>query len=131
MIAAMVTPALLILASSSLIATALVRLARVVDRVRELSEIQAPNPIAVTRHQRRALLAERALSLFFFAVLYFVLAGFAIAVDHWADDTLTWLPVLVTSIGMGLIAAGSAAMLAECWLAATQIRAEIGARSAG
>jgi hypothetical protein len=35
-IAAMITPALLILALGSLIATALVRLARVVDRVRKL-----------------------------------------------------------------------------------------------
>jgi hypothetical protein len=34
MIAAMITPAMLILASGSLIATALVRLARVVDRLR-------------------------------------------------------------------------------------------------
>jgi Protein of unknown function (DUF2721) len=38
MIAAMITPALLILASGSLIATALVRLGRVVDRVRKLGE---------------------------------------------------------------------------------------------
>jgi len=127
MIAAMESPALLILAAGSLIATALVRLARVVDRTRKLSELQAPDPADLRRHQRRALLAERAVSLFFLAVLCFVLAGFAIAVDHWAGDSLTWLPVLATSIGMGLIAAGSAAMVAECRLAAAQIRAEIAA----
>jgi hypothetical protein len=38
-IAAMVTPALLILASASLVATALVRFARVVDRARVLAAI--------------------------------------------------------------------------------------------
>ena len=41
-ISAMITPALLILASGSLIATALVRLARVVDRVRKLAETAVP-----------------------------------------------------------------------------------------
>jgi len=38
-IAAMVTPALLILASASLVASALVRMARVVDRARVLAAI--------------------------------------------------------------------------------------------
>jgi hypothetical protein len=85
MIAAMVTPALLILAASSLIATALLRLARVVDRVRKRSEVAARDPTERIRHQRRALLAERAVALFFFAVVSFVIAGFAIAIDHSAD----------------------------------------------
>ena len=132
-ISAMITPALLILASGSLIATALVRLARVVDRVRKLSETRTP-PAAneLRRHERRALLAERAVRLYFFAVVCFVLAGFAIAADHFAADRLTWVPVAVTTAGMSLIVAGSAAMLAECQLAATQIRAEIaGLRVAG
>jgi hypothetical protein len=74
MIAAMVTPAA-DLAASSLIATALVRLARVVDRVRRLSEIQARDPTERLRHQRRALLAKRAVALVFFAVVCFVVAA--------------------------------------------------------
>jgi len=127
MITAMITPALLILASASLIATALVRLARVVDRVRKLAELRdAPRDAnEIRRHERRALLAERAVSLYFFAVLCFVVAGFAIAIDHALGDRLTWLPVLVTTLGMCLIVAGSATMLAECRLAFAQIRAEI------
>jgi hypothetical protein len=129
MIAAMITPALLILASASLIATALVRLARVVDRVRKLAEAADPRRDAgeMRRHERRALLAERAVSLYFLAVLCFVIAGFAIAVDHALGDRLAWLPVAVTTLGMCLIVAGSAAMLAECRLAFAQIRAEIAA----
>ena len=55
----------------------------------------------------------------------FVVAGFAIAIDHAAGDRLTWLPVLATTLGMCLIVAGSAVMLAECRLAFVQIRAEI------
>lgn len=127
MIAAMITPALLIMASGSLIATALVRLARVVDRVRKLSELRDGTRDAseISRNERRALLAERAVSFYFFAVVCFVIAGFTIAIDHAAGDRLTWLPVLVTTLGMCLIVAGSAAMLAECRLAFAEIRSEI------
>jgi len=127
-IGAMITPALLILASGSLIATALVRLARVVDRVRHLAAPGAPPVSAeeLRRNERRALLAERALQIYFFAVVCFVMAGVAIGVDHFAGDRLTWLPVAITSLGMGLIVAGSAAMLSECQLAVGEIKAEIG-----
>jgi hypothetical protein len=126
-IGAMITPALLILASGSLIATALVRLARVVDRVRRLIETGGATALAeeLRRHERRALLAERAVRLYFFAVVCFVLAGFGIAIDHFAGDRLTWLPVALTTVGMALIVAGSAAMLRECREAAAQIRDEI------
>jgi hypothetical protein len=126
-IGAMITPALLILASGSLIATALVRLARVVDRVRKLAEAGdiATSEADLRRHERRALLAEQAVRIFFAAVLCFVLAGFGIALDHAASDRLTWLPVGMTVAGMALIVMGSGAMLAECRLAASQIRAEI------
>jgi hypothetical protein len=126
-IGAMITPALLILASGSLIATALVRLARVVDRVRKLAEADraTADAAALRLHQRRALLAERAVLIFFAAVVCFVVAGFGIALDHLAADRLTWFPVAMTTLGMALIVAGSAAMLAECRLAAAQIRAEI------
>ncbi len=132
MIAAMITPAMLILASGSLIATALVRLARVVDRVRKLAERRDARPDSdeLKRHERRAMLAERAISIYFGAVVCFVVSGFAIALDHLTGNRLTWLPVSVTMLGMCLIVAGSAAMLAECRVAATQIREEIAGLSA-
>jgi hypothetical protein len=127
MIAAMIAPALLILAAGSLIATALVRLARVIDRVRKLSEFGAAKPDTdeLNRRERRALLAERAVRLYFFAVACFVIAGFTIALDHVAGDRLSWLPILVTTFGMCLIVAGSAAILAECQLATIQIQSEM------
>jgi hypothetical protein len=125
-IAAMITPALLILASGSLIATALVRLARVVDRVRRLAEAGGDlSADELHRHAHRAVLAERAVRFYFFAVVCFVAAGFGIAADHFAADRLTWLPVALTTAGMLLIVAGSALMLAECSGAAAQIRDEI------
>ena len=68
----MTAPALLILASGSLIATALVRLARVVGRARKIAELR--NPLAnideLRRHERRALLAERAVALLFLLTHY-------------------------------------------------------------
>ena len=126
-IAAMITPALLILASGSLIATALVRLARVVDRLRKLAESRDGPAAAdeLRRHERRALLAERAVRFYFVAVVCFVLVGFAIPLDHVAQNSIFWLPVGLTVLGMCLIVAGSAAMLLECQLAFQQIRAEI------
>ena len=126
-ISAMITPALLILASGSLIATALVRLARVVDRVRKLSELSGAGALAeeLRRHERRALLAERAVRFYFLAVVCFVVTGFSIPVDHLIGGRLTWLPVSMTTLGMALIVVGSAAMLLECKLATEQIRAEI------
>ncbi len=129
LIAAMITPALLILASGSLIATALVRLARVVDRLRKIAESHGAwkDAEALSRHRRRALCAERAVQWFFFAILCFVLAGLAIAADHFAQGALVWLPVGVTMAGMGLIVLGCAEMLRECRLATAQILSELAA----
>jgi hypothetical protein len=126
-IAAMITPALLILASASLIATVLVRLARVVDRVRKLGEAGAVPLAELDRHDRRAVLAERALTLLFVAIVCFVADGLAIALDRAAAGTLTWLPIALTVLGMALLAGGAGAMIAECQLATVQIRAEIAA----
>jgi hypothetical protein len=94
--------------------------------VRKLAEYgETTTPGALRRHERRALLAERALQSYFFAVVCFVVSGVAIGIDHLAADRLTWLPVAVTLLGMGLIVAGSAAMLAECRLAVAELGAEI------
>ena len=127
-VSAMITPALLIMASGSLIATALLRLARVVDRVRALSAPGAP-PIQadVERYARRIVLANRAVWVLFAAVVCFVLAGFAIPLDHVAGNRLLWLPVGMTTLGMAMIVAGTAAMLAECRHASVQIMMEIAA----
>jgi hypothetical protein len=126
LIAAMITPALLILASGSLIATALVRLGRIMDRIRKLSEgASRPDTLELDRYERRAILAQRALSMLFGAILCFVLAGLSIAFDHASGDRFWWLPVSLTLIGMLLIVAGSALMLAECKLSTDQIHAEI------
>jgi hypothetical protein len=125
-VGAMITPALLIMASGSLIATALVRLARVVDHVRALGSAGgAVSRDDLDRHERRILLAGRAVWILFAAVVCFVLAGFAIPVDHFAGNRLLFLPVGMTTLGMAMIVAGAAVMLVECRLASVQIQREI------
>jgi hypothetical protein len=126
-VAAMITPALLILASASLIATVLVRLARIVDRVRKLADVEPARriPGEIERHARRATLAQRALVCFFSAIVCVVCGGFAIGLDHAAGDALWWLPIAITSVGMLLIIAGCAAMIGETRLSVEQVDAEI------
>jgi hypothetical protein len=132
-IAGMITPALLILASASLVATALVRLGRVVDRsriliaaigagnVRDRAEMRA----ALDHHRRRAVYAERSVALFFLAVLIFVLDCLCLGVDHFSGNHLTWLPISFAIGGMALLCAGAAYMVVESRLGAHQIVSEI------
>jgi hypothetical protein len=115
LVAAMLSPALLILASGSLIAAALVRLARVVDRVRALSAPGATpaSEAELAHHERRASLALTAITAYFVAIALFVAAGAAIALDHALRDALTWLPIALTLAGMVLIVTGVAVMTLE------------------
>jgi hypothetical protein len=132
-IAAMITPALLILASASLVATALVRLGRVVDRSRQLiAAIEAGNvrdaaalSVTLGNHRQRAVYAERSVALFFLAVLIFVVDCLAIGLDHFSGDRLGWMPVSFTIGGMALLCAGAGLMVIESRLGAHQIIAEI------
>jgi hypothetical protein len=127
LIGAMLTPALLILASGSLIAAALIRLGRVVDRVRALGAPSAPALALdeLNRHERRARFALAAVTAYFIAIALFVAAGIAIAVDHASGDRLTWLPIALTLAGMLLIVTGVGAMTLESRDSAALISADI------
>ena len=129
MIAAMITPALLILAAGSLITTALSRLARIVDRVRAIAARPATRPVAdeLDRQRKRAGYMQWALEVYYLSIVFFVAAGFGIAIDRLSGDRLTWLPVLATTIGMGLIVVGTSMMQLETRLARQQVNLEIDA----
>jgi hypothetical protein len=135
-ISAMITPALLILGSASLVATALQRLARAVDRARAILHLsdeearkqgwtQDVSRRWLERYAARSLLAERSVTAFFLAVGILVLDCLSIAVDRYSSDRLTWLPVSLTIIGMFMILAGAYCMIQESRLANLQIREEI------
>lgn len=132
----MITPALLILASGSLVAIALQRLARAVDRARAILQLsdeearklgwtQDVSKCWLERYATRSVIAERAVTAFFLAVGILVLACLSIAVDRYFADMLTWLPVSLTIIGMFMILAGAYFMVQESRLATLQIREEI------
>jgi hypothetical protein len=135
MIAAMITPALLILASASLVATALVRMARVVDRARVLAAIAhegdwkrlgatpAQLRASLERHAKRARYAEWSIALLYATVVIFVVTCISTEVDHAASGSLSWLPVGLA--GTLLLLAGGALMVAESRLAGDQIAEEI------
>jgi hypothetical protein len=137
MIAAMITPALLILASASLVATALVRMARVVDRARVLAGIAhegsweklGATPVqlrtALERHAKRARYAEWSIALLYTTVVVFVITCISIAINHAAGELLSWLPVGLAIAGTLLLLAGGALMVAESRLAGDQIAEEI------
>jgi hypothetical protein len=122
----MVTPALLMLASGSLIATVLVRLGRIIDRIRHFAEVGTTSD-ELTRYERRATLAERAVVMLFLAVTAVVLDGASIALDHALGGTIAALPIGLTLVGMALIVGGAAAMARETQLALEQMRAEVSA----
>jgi hypothetical protein len=137
-IAAMVTPALLILGSASLIATALVRMARIVDRARtltiaahegtwtELGLTQEELGATLERHGKRAQYAERSIALLYGAVFVFIASCLAIAFEPWTSGWIAALPVLLAISGTLLLLIGGGWMLAESRLSGEQIADEIG-----
>jgi hypothetical protein len=136
-IAEMVTPALLILASASLVASALVRMARVVDRVRVLAAAaqdrgwnrlgisSAQLRAGIRRHAERARYAERSIALLYGAVVVFVATCLALAADRILDGALAWVPPVLAIAGTLLLLGGGWWMVAECRLGGKQIAEEI------
>jgi flagellar biosynthesis protein FliQ len=137
MIAAMITPALLILGSASLVASALMRMARVVDRSRALAAIahdRTWDKLGMThlqlrswleRHATRARYAERSIALLYGAVVVFIATCLSIALDRATSEALSWLPVVLAIFGTLLLLSGGAWMVAESRLSGDQIAEEI------
>src|SRR5580704_15155558 len=103
-IAAMITPALLLLGSASLVASALVRMARIVDRARILAAVVHDGTLdkmGVTSdqlvvwlecHAKRAHCAERSIRLLYSAIVVFIATCLSIALDRATGDILKWFP---------------------------------------
>jgi hypothetical protein len=136
----MITPALLISACGTFIMSTSIRLGRVVDRARSVSERyeqlvnDAVNDIhAVPRQEmldgqlqhlsRRGDLLGRALSLFYIASGTFILSSIAIAVSI-LFRTSYWLPVLLGLVGAALLFHGTWLMILEMRVALRSLREE-------
>jgi len=136
-IAAMITPALLLLGSASLVASALLRMARVVDRARVLASLtheSAFDKIGITpdqmgawleSHAQRARYAERSITFLYSAIVVFILTCLSIALDRALGGSLSWLPVMLAVAGTLLLLTGGAYMVVESRLSGEQISAEI------
>lgn len=140
-LSAMITPAILILASGSILATTSTRLGRVVDRVRALSaEIQALGPeetdnirdrsrrellfILLRSSTVRARILQRAMTQLYLAVAAFVLTSVVIGVLSLTGLNLAWLSLVFGLFGAILLLSASVFLIIESRMALASTRAE-------
>src|SRR5688572_20375703 len=140
---AMVTPALLISATGSLVLSTSTRLGRVVDRVRQLeirlSElIYAENKDEVPLYDKRvevivdlldkvtsrSRILQRAMQAFYYGLGMFVLTSVTIAIAAFFS-TYRWVPIPVGIVGIMFLFWGSMLMLRETRMATATINAEM------
>ena len=134
------TPAVLISASGTLILSTSTRLARVVDRVRELSRLSealftaADAPFAELRWKgideqldtqtRRGVLLQQALTCFYVGLGIFVATAIALAVVSYAPP-VAWLPSALGIGGMLTLFYGCVMLLRETRLALRAVDSEM------
>lgn len=140
---AMVTPALLISATGSLVLSTSTRLGRVVDRVRQLEErlsdlIYAENKDEVPLYDKRvevivdlldkvttrSRILQRAMQAFYYGLGMFVLTSVTIAIAAFFS-TYRWVPIPVGIIGIMCLFWGSVLMLRETRMATATVNAEM------
>ena len=139
---AMITPAVLISASGTMILSTSTRLGRVVDRVRSLSDRlqELPNDEvqADLLEEKRAMifdqldkltsrsrLLQRALTTFYLAVGVFVATSVAIGVVSFFHGRFGWVPVSMGLIGAFFLFYGSMLLVFEARLALSTTHAEM------
>jgi hypothetical protein len=140
---AMITPALLISATGSLVLSTSTRLGRVVDRVRalevRLSEVitvedKATLPLYDQRIEvivelldkvtSRSRVLQRAMVAFYYGLGFFILTSVSIAVAG-ILEIFRWLPIPMGIVGIVFLFYGSLLMLREARMATATIRAEM------
>jgi hypothetical protein len=131
-LSAMITPAVLILASSSLLITTSSRSIRCVDRVRERAEElralgKGTDEGTERRRQhlfrqleintRRARLLQRAMARLYLDISFFIGTSVAIGVVSLLNVDTGWIPLLLGFIGAGLLFSASVYLIIESRLA--------------
>ena len=128
---AMITPAVLILATGSLILTTTNRLVRVVDRVREMlpefeKQATEETPLDVLTIEKRTMMFEqldkatirarliqRALTRLYLALGFFLTTSMALGVISLAKITAAWVGLILAMIGVGLMLSASVLLIFE------------------
>ena len=140
---AMITPALLISATGSLVLSTSTRLGRVVDRVRQLEIrlgelIYADHKDEVPLYEKRvevivdlldkvtsrSRILQRAMGAFYYGLGLFVLTSVTIAVVG-LFNVYRWLPIAFGIIGIAFLFYGSLLMLRETRMATATVNAEM------
>ncbi len=138
---ALITPAILILACASLISSCLMRLARVVDRVRTLTQMSEDIRLGKCTdctterrqeihaefdfYQRRGKVILLALSLLYGTVGLFVATSLAVAVDLSLGNPVAFVPVVLATLGISLFLVSTLLLLHENRLALRSMHREI------
>lgn len=140
---AMITPALLISATGSLVLSTSTRLGRVVDRVRELERrlnelitTQDKNKIPLYEKRldtvvnlldkvtTRSRILQRAMGAFYYGLGFFILTSVTIAVVG-IFNVYRWMPIPVGIVGIVFLFYGSLLMLRETRMATATVNAEM------
>lgn len=140
---AMITPALLISATGSLVLSTSTRLGRVVDRVRSLEirlgeMIYAEHKEEIPLYEKRveviidlidkvtsrSRLLQRAMTTFYYGLMMFILTSVSIAIVG-IFDAYRWIPIPVGIVGIMFLFYGSLLMLRETRMANATINAEM------
>ena len=140
---AMITPALLISATGSLVLSTSTRLGRVVDRARSLEVrlgemIYAENKSEIPLYERRvevvvdlldlvtsrSRLLQRAMTTFYYGLMLFILTSVAIAVVG-IFNVYRWMPIPIGIVGIMFLFYGSLLMLKETRMATATINEEM------
>src|SRR5207244_6635487 len=139
---AMITPAVLISASGTMILSTSIRLGVVVDRVRSLSDLlpelsRRDSEIDLLEERRamlfdqldkltsRSRLLQRALTTFYLAVGVFVATSVAIGVVSFSGARVGWVPVAMGLVGAFFLFYGSMLLVFEARLALSTTHAEM------
>jgi hypothetical protein len=140
---AMVTPALLISATGSLVLSTSTRLGRVVDRVRQLEErlsdlIYHEDKNDVPLYDKRvevivdlldkvtsrSRILQSAMAAFYYGLGFFVLTSVTIALAAFFS-TYRWVPIPIGIVGIMFLFWGSMLMLRETRMATATVNAEM------
>ena len=129
---AMLAPALLMAATASLLVSANNRMARVVDRLRQLIvtwERDAPDravrDLQIARHRRRAHLVLRACQLLYGALAGFIGTSLSLAFDAFLGFRLGALPTALAVVGVLFLLSASVALGSEISLSVRSFDEEL------
>jgi len=138
---ALITPAILILACASVISSCLMRLARVVDRVRTLTQMAEDIRLGKCTdctterrqeihaefdfYQRRGKVILLALSLLYGTVGLFVATSLAVAVDLLLGSPVAFVPVVLATLGILVFLVSTLLLMHENRLALQSMQREI------